>query len=136
VLGQVDRKFVACVLALGRGRSALVLVDQHAAHERVRVERLLAPACAAFLTGASARVRALAPPVPVLLAAAEARALAENGPRAALARWGVTLDEQSVREAVCRAGSDDAHVQVHVCTVPETVADKVDAEHPRVRMLG
>ncbi|KAI0331238.1 hypothetical protein GY45DRAFT_1322484 [Cubamyces sp. BRFM 1775] len=81
VLGQVDRKFVACVIhgssppmeaptsldkdadgggdagagtgwsegACGRGHGALVLIDQHAADERVRVERFLRSLCEGFL---------------------------------------------------------------------------------------
>ncbi|XP_057294523.1 DNA mismatch repair protein Mlh3-like [Hydractinia symbiolongicarpus] len=38
VIGQVDDKFIACVL---KNESMLVLVDQHAAHERIRLEKLL-----------------------------------------------------------------------------------------------
>lgn len=39
VLGQVDMKFIACVLHGGTGRQ-LVLIDQHAADERIRLEAL------------------------------------------------------------------------------------------------
>ncbi|KAI0660771.1 hypothetical protein C8Q70DRAFT_972342 [Cubamyces menziesii] len=101
VLGQVDRKFVACVIhassppvrapscesesefesadgyrdgdgdagtdanrdaragtgwsegACGRGHGALVLIDQHAADERVRVERFLRSLCEGFLAACS-----------------------------------------------------------------------------------
>ncbi|KAJ1971811.1 hypothetical protein H4R33_007145, partial [Dimargaris cristalligena] len=44
VIGQVDAKFIACrVQQLANDRSPLlVLVDQHAADERVRLEQLLA----------------------------------------------------------------------------------------------
>lgn len=38
VIGQVDDKFIACVL---KNENMLVLVDQHAAHERIRLEKLL-----------------------------------------------------------------------------------------------
>eukprot|EP00043_Microstomoeca_roanoka_P016887 m.174575 g.174575 ORF g.174575 m.174575 type:complete len:964 (+) comp16540_c0_seq1:69-2960(+) len=41
VLGQVDNKFVACVFRQTPHDSCvLILIDQHAAHERIRLERL------------------------------------------------------------------------------------------------
>ena len=45
MLGQVDCKFIACVLppdADGRDHETLLLVDQHAADERIGLERLVA----------------------------------------------------------------------------------------------
>ena len=42
VIGQVDDKFIACVLMTSAyNNNVLVLLDQHAAHERIRLEQLL-----------------------------------------------------------------------------------------------
>jgi len=43
VIGQVDNRFIACLLPddAEAGEKILVLMDQHAAHERVRLEKLL-----------------------------------------------------------------------------------------------
>ncbi|XP_075556427.1 DNA mismatch repair protein Mlh3-like isoform X1 [Dermacentor variabilis] len=46
LIGQVDAKFIACLMPLSQntvvqGESLIVLFDQHAAHERVRLEWLL-----------------------------------------------------------------------------------------------
>ena len=38
IIGQVDHKFIACIF---KGKKDLVLIDQHAAHERIRLEKLL-----------------------------------------------------------------------------------------------
>ncbi|KAG8953668.1 DNA mismatch repair protein [Tulasnella sp. 424] len=55
VVCQVDKKFIACVVQpreepFGSG-STLILIDQHAADERVRVERFLKELAGQFLSG-------------------------------------------------------------------------------------
>jgi DNA mismatch repair protein MLH3 len=40
-LSQVDDKFICCLVSHRDGRRTLVMIDQHAADERVRVERFL-----------------------------------------------------------------------------------------------
>ena len=42
-INQIDNKFLCCVLSVG-GRDILVLFDQHAVHERIRLEALISEA--------------------------------------------------------------------------------------------
>ncbi|KAI9068501.1 hypothetical protein FKP32DRAFT_1561492 [Trametes sanguinea] len=169
VLGQVDRKFIACVmrtqrtcpqsstseledaggvedaLCLGSGLGArrqegtLVLIDQHAADERVRVERFLRELCEGFLVSVSrppgsesgevgVRTRTLVPPVNVLLTRHEARRLEDSLElRSAFARWGIVLAvfPGVPRDYAAPSQEDESYSQVAVETVPEVIADKL-----------
>ncbi|KAI0751023.1 hypothetical protein C8Q80DRAFT_1099789 [Daedaleopsis nitida] len=161
VLGQVDRKFIACILRprapaadefhLARPH-ALVLIDQHAADERVRVERFLQEICEGFLAHSApgeqdqggngghadgVQTRAVDPPVHVLLTKAEAQRIASSQDvRSAFARWGVRFaPEVALACKAPRAGTGGGrmqeedgeveYVQVTVASVPEVVADKL-----------
>ncbi|KAH9948429.1 hypothetical protein B0H21DRAFT_244966 [Amylocystis lapponica] len=118
VLGQVERKFVACVLG-----GALVLLDQHAADERVRVERFLGGLCDGYLGAGTegVRMRVLGPPVPVLLTSCEAERTRDGAVRAAFARWGVRFVDGPCGDE----GEGCGYEQVMVESVPEVVADKL-----------
>ena len=80
MLGQLDRTYVLC-----EGRGELVIVDQHAAHERVTLHRLM-QAERQHLGGGQ---RLLTPPV-VELSAARARALEPHTD--VLARYGLEVE--------------------------------------------
>ncbi len=80
-LGQVADTYIVAVAADG----ALVLVDQHAAHERLTHEAL-----AAQLVAGGVRAQALLVPAVVELAAADAARLVAQAP--ALARLGLELE--------------------------------------------
>ncbi|RDX53868.1 hypothetical protein OH76DRAFT_1462114 [Lentinus brumalis] len=164
VLGQVDRKFVACIMQPSRslapdasgggvdwpdiGGRVLVLVDQHAADERIRVERFFRDVCEGFLSyrgrpapagrregdrdarRGGVRTRTVDPPANVLLTKVEAERIAlSQDVREAFAKWGVALSGAAVPPGPVRAverGTDEAaYVQVSVTAVPEVVADKL-----------
>ncbi|KAL7424332.1 DNA mismatch repair protein [Cryptotrichosporon argae] len=102
VLGQVDRKFIACVLptasppaacgdanagyAPTRWDRALVLIDQHAADERVSYEHLLSTFCAGFLGRQAVGTVDLS--LPIEVGVEGDMAVSELAMRL-LARWGV-----------------------------------------------
>jgi len=113
VVGQVDRKFVACVLDSESGSDAeeeamLILIDQHAADERVRVERYLKELCLAFRQHDSPSLSPAAkgdygiaedldPPCPVLLTRREAaRVRKSEETRKMFEKWGIKFVETEV----------------------------------------
>ncbi|XP_066463764.1 DNA mismatch repair protein Mlh3-like isoform X1 [Eleutherodactylus coqui] len=97
VLQQVDSKFIACLMNSETGQKAasgghlLVLVDQHAAHERVRLEQLItdsfessSEACKRHL-----KVSAVEPALEIQLSEEDCRVLRPRA--AALRRAGLSL---------------------------------------------
>lgn len=144
VIEQVDRKFIACRIAKQVPRSLedpfedpslsegiLVLVDQHAADERIRVERLLKKLCMGFLgTTPGVEVRELIPPRPVLLTQHEFFSImGSQDIRDSLRIWGVQVvvpGKNSGSGHTSDPGSS-GYVQIHVKTVPEIVGEKVGA---------
>ncbi|KZP20160.1 hypothetical protein FIBSPDRAFT_827261 [Athelia psychrophila] len=147
VIRQVDRKFIACLVRDGTSAisddapgpsRALVLIDQHAADERVRVERFLKELCLGFLYAhggeenedsavGGVRRTELVPPTPVLLTRHEAARLAGSDVFQYVFRcWGFDF------EGLCSVESgfgDDAeeagYVQVFVRSVPAIVGEKL-----------
>lgn len=149
VINQVDRKFIACLVDLDHsthqehgkppknlaaGGSTLILIDQHAADERVRVERFLTEICFGFLrhcegTG-GVEVSELSPAVPILLTHHEASRLATiEEVQSAFNRWGIRfegLDKLTSFESECaRDEASGGYVQVFVRAIPAIVSDKV-----------
>lgn len=130
----------------GKGGSdhgrALVLIDQHAASERVRVERFLKRICVRFLTGSKdgkgkgkegdgiaeqeqEEVVEVDPPKPVLLTTMEVESLREKEDvRALLSRWGIDVLFEGGEVGV-EKDKNVAYGQVWVKSVPEVVMKKV-----------
>jgi DNA mismatch repair protein MLH3 len=143
VLEQVDRKFIACLIhadtdAVGdtdTGGRALVLIDQHAADERIRVEKFLEELCLGFLQygdrSNSVKTKALSPSVPVLLTRHEALRLADSDVfRRAFECWGISFDDISSSSLHSfHGGLDDAsgegYTQIFIKSIPAVVSEKV-----------
>jgi DNA mismatch repair protein MLH3 len=155
IINQVDNKFIACRIAkrnyhklsvndIGRepysDSPILVLVDQHAGDERIRVERLLKDLCLGFLHSqdqtednlASKYVfsRALAPSRPVLLTQHEALTISQSQDiQESFRKWGVRFTELS--KTISDSGgasepvSNIGYLQLYVSAIPEVVGDKV-----------
>lgn len=133
VLGQVDRKFVASVIKHHTdNRPILILIDQHAADERVRIERFLKEYCegaASFTMGnansepkSSMEITQLSPPKQILLTTHDATLLQDTAVRVELHRWGIVIGDLP-------NGFDDndevGRVQVAVSGVPSILHAKV-----------
>ncbi|KAF7290914.1 Mismatch repair-related protein [Mycena chlorophos] len=122
VIDQVDRKFIACLMA----NSSLVLIDQHAADERVRVERFLKQLCLGYLANVAGsedggvKMRELGTPVPVLVTRSEATRLESPEIRKVFGHWGFWFADTAEEQ---RETSD--YCQVFVRCVPDVVADKL-----------
>ncbi|KAG5648838.1 hypothetical protein DXG03_000187 [Asterophora parasitica] len=152
VINQVDRKFIACLiedhydaqdsssLYPPRDGPALVLIDQHAADERVRVERFLKDLCIGYLAnredtqGTGVRLRELSPSRPVLLTLHEAQRLKESRAiQESFRQWGFGFElshqehanpDDSSEEGF-GAEDDTGYTQVWVKSIPEVVSDKL-----------
>ena len=145
VVNQVDSKFIACLLpsdvmtdSSNHGLEAssqgaprtLVLVDQHAADERVRVEWLQREICLAYLRdGDAAGVEriVLDPPVPILLTRHEKLMLQRSSDvRDLFESWGVEFAPiDNIREKGGEADDDYSYSQVVVTTIPGIISNKV-----------
>ncbi|KAF7332355.1 Mismatch repair-related protein [Mycena kentingensis (nom. inval.)] len=128
VIEQVDRKFIACLMKNAEDR-ALVLIDQHAADERVRVERFLKQLCLGYLANVRGakqdgiKVRKLDPPIPTLVTRYEATQLVDRRFREAFALWGFEFADKD------KETQAEDYSQVFVSSIPEVVADKLLMDH-------
>jgi DNA mismatch repair protein MLH3 len=138
VINQLDRKFILCAVDEIKGsddsrqeadnpRRMLVLVDQHAASERVRVEGFLKTLCQNFLDfegngSQSPDLVELDPPRAILLSRKEASTLRST--QSMLGRWSLGLswpESKSRNQSI----DQDEYEQFLVHSVPRVVSEKV-----------
>ncbi|KAJ3297203.1 DNA mismatch repair protein [Borealophlyctis nickersoniae] len=155
VIAQVDNKFIACKLAQPQFEKSdlLVMIDQHAADERVRLEALLAnlftarvpsrhfrgdgaEAGASDDDGSDLQVDTLTldPPVRITMTLRETQAALRL--RDHFLRWGIKISSPNLSEelnvaATSLRGPPDTHVPVVVHSLPRVIADRCVAD-PRV----
>ncbi|KAG0368069.1 DNA mismatch repair protein [Gamsiella multidivaricata] len=123
VIAQLDRKFILCTMDAAATATAqlcsprstvLVVVDQHAADERVRVERLMKEMCVCSCATLESTIHAMEelsqasehrldsmamiPPLPITLSRREWRLVEQYSDW--LSRWGIILDKNPLTAAV------------------------------------
>ena len=101
---QVDEKFLATVCG-----GLLVLWDQHAVHERVRLERLLAEALVEGSPRLAVKSAACQLPLVVSLPREDASLVMESGGQL-LGQWGVQLAEAPEKGKVTKTGGESSNV--------------------------
>ncbi|WVR06205.1 hypothetical protein IAU60_003235 [Kwoniella sp. DSM 27419] len=122
VVGQVDLKYIAVMVPLKAGHVSMVLIDQHAADERVSCERILSSLCRGFRDDTIPVTKLTKHTPRVLLTLAEAEELARPGFRRLLRRWGIHLSGWP--EAGNGENNAD-YVQIPVEAVPAELVNRL-----------
>ncbi|WWC88851.1 uncharacterized protein L201_003766 [Kwoniella dendrophila CBS 6074] len=112
IVGQVDKKYISVVLPASNVEKAVVLIDQHAADERISVENILYALCSGFRKNNIAQTKLSRNPPTIILTALEAKQLAMPGVLNVFRRWGISLD-LPVSE-----GIEGDYVQIEIKAVP------------------
>lgn len=122
---QVDQKFLLCTLLIEDGKLCILLVDQHAADERIRVESLLRTYCS-DVQRVNVDVFTFLEPRPILLTMREVEAIRQR--IEAFRRWGFELD-------IRQQASDTETGQIFVKTIPTMVLDRLGTDARLMQQL-
>ncbi|KAH9876040.1 hypothetical protein J1614_003918 [Plenodomus biglobosus] len=152
VISQVDKKFILVkmksspdtVAQDAKSTDLLVLIDQHAADERIQVEHLLRELCTPITNqsapagsyqsklGHAAHVRCthLAKPLQYTISQTERTHFTTHAPR--FAAWGILFDILDTASPAHRLGSKDQHHQTQtllaVTTLPPAISERCKAD--------
>ena len=118
VLRQVDRKFIACTMvsdpsAEKPSEKVLAVIDQHAADERVAIERILEELCRGFIDD-DVPITTLDTPVAVVLSKAEGTMIVDV--LDIFRRWGIHLEP---------AKGEGEYLQVAATAVPTALLGRL-----------
>lgn len=111
VLGQVDQKFILALVPTHDSGDNLVLIDQHAADERVKVEELYRELCSAAAMGLTR---------PIILEFGEEEAQRFEGLQTYFASWGI-----------CYQRGEMAGNTIRVTHLPNLIAERC-RQDPRI----
>ena len=144
VIAQVDQKFILVNLEIKAHRATtneadaeriLVLIDQHAADERIRIEDLLSELCASChnLTAQSSIPRTLLPNAMVFQITLQERDLYENA-QTYFANWGIEYDVNDNCQEESKPSkppTPDSSCRLIVKSLPSLIAERC-RKQPRV----
>lgn len=125
ILGQMDAKFICAIIPSDSPTSdpTIVMIDQHAADERVSVEAILQDLCEGFMAD-SIPITELAEPLPaIILSRQEVTLLVQPGINDIFMRWGVELDLNLAYDSLKVGGS--GYVQIPVRAVPTSLKSRL-----------
>ncbi|XP_022107855.1 DNA mismatch repair protein Mlh3-like isoform X2 [Acanthaster planci] len=140
VLGQVDNKFIACMGYIDENKAAepnlLLMIDQHAAHERVRLEQLVSDIFEAPVVDAEdcqdgiakqsqLKSSAVIPPVVLILAHKELQLLQSSTSK--LKRLGISY------RIVDGDGANETEGSVEITRLPSCLVEREAEELSRSR---
>lgn len=92
VIGQLDRKFIVCIVPASTESECLIVFDQHAVDERIRVERFLHELCQGFANGDIELHDLGEDPHHLLLSSGEAESLYNHAQYITIfQRWGIHI---------------------------------------------
>jgi DNA mismatch repair protein MLH3 len=134
VIAQVDNKFICCSITRdaqhGRQTQHIVLFDQHAADERVRVEQYLDVLSKSFASD-TVDIRDLSlTPLLILLPDYQSQWLTSSRiAQGALRRWGFGIDLPLLAARPSDARDNAAYAQISVFSVPAIVHERLSAQH-------